>query len=91
MSQRFTDHVLATHRGQNKRSPFPEFWTDEEVLDVIDLIIAMPQHTEWRGDRLFFDGRVQGILVRVIYRTDEGVLWTAYPPEDQSLRSWELG
>lgn len=72
MSQGAKNHILERHAGSRQgfpnKSKFPAAWTDEQILDAVDLALARPGRIELYGDQFVFTGVIDGVTVRVSAR-----------------------
>ena len=84
------NHILGNHRpGANipGKDEFPSGWTDDEIMDAVDAVLARPAKVNQFGDQFVFRGEHRGIVVSASVRTDKPrpFVWTSYPPRSQRL------
>jgi hypothetical protein len=78
------NHILAGHkagRGPTGKTKFPASWSDDEIMDAVDAVMAKPQVLRHRGDQFIFRGEHRGVPISVSVRVDKPrpFVWTAYP------------
>lgn len=74
------NHILERH-GVNGTGRTTFTWTDAEIMDAVDLVMADPDTVEHFGDSFVFTRQVDVETVRVTVRTDKPkpFVWTSYP------------
>lgn len=74
------NHILDRH-GVNGTGRTTFTWTDAEIMDAVDLVMADPDTVEHFGDSFVFTRQVDVETVRVTVRADKPnpFVWTSYP------------
>lgn len=79
-------HMHSAQRKREKKTLFPIWWTQEDVIEAIEDVQLYGKSTVTKDGGYMFEGYSRGVLVRIWVR--DGMVTTAFPPRGDGVERY---